>query len=109
MSVDEQVKLEYDRIRKLFDGQDEKQIELLEGVFWEAARIRCELNDLNVIKENAGGRVIVSKKNPALQRTLPISKELDRCRASYLNYKIRLLNVLGRNIEDDEDDLADFM
>ena len=47
-----EVQKEYERIKELFAGVDEKQMQLIDGALWEAARLRVELNDLNkIIKE----------------------------------------------------------
>lgn len=102
-----EVKEEYQRIRDLFDDCDEKQLELLDGTFWEAARIRKELNDLHKIVE-VSGLVKINPKNPSMQKELPVSKQIVRLRANYLNYMAKLSNILGKNVTDEDDDLEDF-
>lgn len=102
-----EIKKEYERIKKLFDGIDEKQIQLLEGAFWECARLKIELDDLHKIIKNSG-QVKVHPDNYEMQKELPVSKVLVKTRANYLNYIAKLSNVLGKNIDDEENDLEDF-
>lgn len=98
---------EYSRIKVLFTGVDEKQLSLIEGAIWEAARLRAELNRLNEIVKQSG-LVKVNPTNPSQQKELPVSRMIVKVRANYLNYIAKLSGVLGRNIDDDEDDLAEF-
>lgn len=101
------VQNEYERIKSLFEGADESQLNLIDGALWEAARIRVELNKLHeIVKES--GLIKVHPQNPALQKELPVSKLIVKARANYLNYISKLANLLGKNINDDEDDLSDY-
>lgn len=101
------VQKEYERIKSLFEGADEGQLNLIDGALWEAARIRVELNKLHeIVKES--GLIKVHPQNPALQKELPVSKLIVKARANYLNYISKLANLLGKNINDDEDDLSDY-
>ncbi|WP_053983817.1 hypothetical protein [Niameybacter massiliensis] len=102
-----EVKQEYERIKALFTGIDEKQLELIDGTIWEAARLRVELDDLYEIVKKSG-LVAVSTKNPSMQKELPVSKMIIKVRANYLNYIAKLSNILGKNIEDDDNDLSDY-
>ena len=98
-----EIEQEYERLKEIFNGCDEKQMDLLEGTFWEAARLRVELNSLHeIIKQT--GLVKVNPSNPLQQKELPISKLIVKVRANYLNYIAKLSNILGRNIDDDEDE-----
>lgn len=98
---------EYQRIKALFEGCDELQIKLLEGAFWECARLRTELDTLHQIVRKTG-LVKVNPSNPSMQKELPVSKLIVRTRANYLNYVAKLSNILGKNIGDEEDDLEEF-
>ncbi|MFR2529339.1 MAG: zinc-binding protein [Clostridium paraputrificum] len=101
------VQKEYERIKALFDGADESQLNLIDGAIWEAARIRVELNTLHeIVKES--GLIKVHPQNPALQKELPVSKLIVKARANYLNYISKLSNLLGKNIDDEDDDLSDY-
>ena len=98
---------EYERIKALFVGVDEKQLALVDGAIWEAARLRVELNRLNEIVKQTG-LVKLHPDNPAIQKELPVSRMIVKVRANYLNYVSKLSGVLGRNVDDEEDDLAEF-
>lgn len=102
-----EVEKEYERIKGLFDGTDEKQLQLLDGAFWECARLRVELNELGqIIKET--GLIKINPKNKSMQKELPVSKLVVKVRANYLNYLAKLSNILGKNVDDDFDDLEEF-
>ena len=101
------IKQEYERIKELFSGVDEKQLELADGAIWECARLRIELNDLHKIIEESG-LIKVHPKNPTMQKELPVSKLVVKARANYLNYIAKLSNILGKEIEEDYDELSDY-
>ena len=107
MVISLDVQEEYERIKALFDGTDEKQLSLLEGTFWECARLRVELNRLHeIVKES--GLVKVCPTNKTLQKELPVSKIIIKVRANYLNYVVKLSNILGKNVDEDIDDMEEF-
>ena len=101
------IKQEYERIKELFSGVDEKQLKLADGAIWECARLRIELNDLHEIIEE-GGLIKVHPKNPTMQKELPVSKLVVKARANYLNYIAKLSNILGKEIEENDDELSDY-
>ena len=96
-----EVKQEYERLRELFqDGADEKLM--------EAARIRCQLDELNKIAQ-AGGLVKYDTANPSRQKTQPIARTITQVRASYISYVAKLTKMLGGgSLEDDDDDLDEY-
>ena len=98
---------EYQRIKALFDGVDEKVLSLIDGAILESARIKIELDDMHeiVIKSNL---IKVNKENPLLQKELPISKLLTKQRANYINYISKLAGVLGNTEEEEDEELADY-
>jgi len=98
------IEKEYQRIKELFSGIDEKQLNLIDGAIRECARLKKELDDLHKIIEETG-LVKVNPNNSSMQKELPVSKLIVKVRA---NYFAKLSNVLGRNIEDDEDELSDY-
>lgn len=107
MESNEKVQREYERIKELFLGVEEKQLNLIDGAIWECARLRIELDDLhNIIKQT--GLVKVKSDNPLMQKELPVSKLIVKARANYLNYIAKLSNILGKTIEDDEDELSEY-
>ena len=103
-----EVEKEYLRIKSLFNECDEQQLSLLEGTFWECARLRVELDKLHeIVKET--GLIKVHPNNSSLQKELPVAKLIVKARANYLNYVSKLSSILGKNINDnDDDDLDEF-
>lgn len=104
---DEKILKEYNRIKGLFSGVDEKQLSLVDGAIVECARLKVELDNLHeIIKET--GLIKYNPNNMAQQKELPISKMIVKARANYLNYISKLSNLLGKNIEDEEDELSEY-
>lgn len=101
------VNQEYERIKALFDGAEQKQLDLVDGLIWEAARLRIELDGLNKIVQECG-LIKVNPDNINMQKELPVSRMIVKVRANYLNYIAKLNNILGCNAEDDEDGLGDY-
>lgn len=98
---------EYERIKALFDGVDEKQLSLIDGALWEAARLRSELDRLNGIVKDTG-LIRVNPDNPTQQKELPVSRLIVKVRANYLNYIAKLMNALGKSEDPDDNDLKAF-
>lgn len=94
---------EYKRLKALFDGADEKQVAAIDGALHEAAKLKCQLDDLNRLADKTG-LVLVSPSNPARQKELPVSRMITRVSANYLSYTTRIANALGKSIPDEEDD-----
>ena len=102
-----EIQKEYERLKTLFEGVDDIQLKLIDGALWEAARLRVELDNLNeIVKES--GLIKVHPQNPSVQKELPVSKLIVKARANYLNYISKLSGLLGKNIEDDDEDLGDY-
>jgi hypothetical protein len=101
------IKQEYERIKVLFVSCDDNQLALLDGSFWECARLRVELDNLHKIVLQTG-LVRVNPDNPNQQRELPVSKMIVKTRANYLNYIAKLSNILGKAISEEDDDLAEY-
>lgn len=101
------IEKEYQRIKELFKDCDESQLALLDGSFWECARLRIELDKLHDIVK-LSGLVKVNPSNPSQQKELPVSKMIVKIRANYLNYIAKLSNILGKNITDEDDELGDY-
>lgn len=99
---------EYKRIKGLFAGVEENQLALVDGAIREAARLRVELDNLHQIIKKTG-IVKIHPDNPTRQKELPVSKLIVKTRANYLHYIAKLSNILGRNVIEDDDDLADFV
>lgn len=102
-----EIQKEYERIKELFSGVEEKQLNLIDGAIWECARIKKELDDLHKIIETTG-LVKINPNNPGMQKELPVSKLIVKARANYLNYIAKLSNVLGKVVEDDYDELDEY-
>lgn len=102
------VEKEYERIKGIFGNADEKLLELVDGAIWEAARVRVELNELHEIIKTSG-RIKINPTNSSLQKELPVSKVIEKTRASYINYIAKLSSILGVNSGDDDDEeLSDY-
>ena len=103
------VEKEYKRIRELFIKADETLLQLVDGAIWEAARVRVELDELHEIIKSSG-RIKIHPKNSSLQKELPVSKVIEKTRASYINYIAKLSSILGIATGDDDDDeeLSDY-
>ena len=102
-----EIEKEYERIKELFSDGDEKQLQLIDGAIWECARLRVELNDLHdIIKKT--GLIKVNPKDPSMQKELPVSKLIVKARANYLNYIAKLSNMLGVNVDGEDDELSDY-
>jgi len=101
------VQQEYERIKALFDGVDEKQIALVDGSILEVARLRVELDRLNEIVK-VTGLVKTHPDNPMLQKELPVSKMITKVRANYLSYISRLSALLGKNVDEEDDELGEY-
>lgn len=98
---------EYNRIRNLFSDCDANMLALLDGLFWEAARLRVELNCLHS-EVKKSGLVKVNPQNPALQKENPVSKVLPKVRANYANICFKLAKILGKKDDDDDSGLDDY-
>ena len=95
------VSAEYERLKALFADVDEKQLSLVDGALWEAARLRSELDRLHEIAE-ASGLIKCHPDNPTIQKELPVSRMLPKVRANYTNIVFKLSKVLGTNFEDED-------
>ena len=93
---------EYDRVREIFQEADSRLLDAMDGVIWEAARCRAELDELHTIAEESG-LIRVDPKNPLRQKELPVSRQLVRVRASYLNHMTKLAKVFGQNAPEEDD------
>lgn len=93
---------EYDRIREIFKESEPGMLEVMDGVIWEAARCRVELDELHEIVEESG-LIRIHQKNPLRQKELPVSRQLVRVRASYLNHMTRLAKVFVRNASEEDE------
>lgn len=102
------IQKEYERLKNLFDGIDENNLSLLDGLLMECARFKVELDDLHeIVKET--GLIKFNPNNMSQQKELPVSKLITKVRANYLSYVSRLSGILGKNIlDDDEDELAGY-
>jgi hypothetical protein len=74
----------------------------------ECARLRVELNGLNEVVKKSG-LVKIHPTEPSLQKELPVSKMVVKVRANYLNYIAKLSNILGKNIDDEDNDLEEIL
>lgn len=97
---------EYDRIKGLFAGTDEGKLALLDGMIWEAARTRVQL-DLLAEQAAQTGLVKIHPDDCTKQKELPVSFSLSKTRSTYINILKTLSKELGRT-DDEEDELEEF-
>ncbi|MBP2657293.1 MAG: zinc-binding protein [Firmicutes bacterium] len=50
----------------------------------------------------------VHPDNPMRQVELPVSRMIVKVRAGYINYIAKLSGILGRSVDDEDDDLDEF-
>lgn len=98
---------EYKRIYDIFSEADDKQLELIDGMIWECARLRVELDSLYLTIKMTG-LIKVNPTNPLQQKELPVAKLIIKARANYLNYIAKLSSILGVNYDDDSDELEEY-
>lgn len=96
-----EIEEEYARLKALFADVDDKQLQLVEGSLWEAARLRAELERLHEIVK-VTGLVKCRPDNPTIQKELPVSRMLPKIRANYTNIIFKLSRVLGASINDED-------
>lgn len=95
------------RLLKLFANADETKLALLEGAISDNARLRCQIEELNIIADKSG-IVKVHPNNPSMQKELPVARQLTRLRASYVASCKLLCKELGGAAEEIDDELSDF-
>ncbi len=98
----EQVSTEYERLKKFFEENAPDRVELLDGLFMEAARLKAELDRAAEIIMLCGGRVRYNPANPMQQKIILAVKDLEKIRACYSNIMFKLNKALGGT--DDEED-----
>ncbi len=104
----EKIETEYKRLISLFEGLDEEQLILIDGAILEAARMKIELDELAAIVNSSGGLVKVNPENVRQQKELPSSKLITKLRPNYLSYIDKLFKLLGKDAEDEDDEMSDY-
>lgn len=104
----EKIETEYKRLISLFEGLDEEQLILIDGAILEAARMKIELDELATIVNSSGGLVKVNPENVRQQKELPSSKLITKLRPNYLSYIDKLFKLLGKDAEDEDDEMSDY-
>ncbi|MBO3344325.1 zinc-binding protein [Clostridium perfringens] len=104
----EKIETEYKRLISLFEGLDEEQLILIDGAILEAARMKIELDELAVIVNSSGGLVKVNPENVRQQKELPSSKLITKLRPNYLSYIDKLFKLLGKDTDDEDDEMSDY-
>lgn len=99
---------EYDRLRGLIENSDPTKVALLDGLLWEAAKARVQLQELGDIAD-ATGPIRVSNTDYRKQAALPVIQELTKVRASYTHLMDRLMKHLDFSAADEDDSFADFL
>lgn len=104
----EKIETEYKRLISLFEGLDEEQLILIDGSILEAARMKIELDELAAIVNSSGGLVKVNPENVRQQKELPSSKLITKLRPNYLSYIDKLFKLLGKDADDEDDEMSDY-
>lgn len=104
----EKIETEYKRLISLFEGIDEEQLILIDGAILEAARMKIELDELAAIVNSSGGLVKVNPENVRQQKELPSSKLITKLRPNYLSYIDKLFKLLGKDADDEDDEMSDY-
>ncbi|HAT4336762.1 TPA: zinc-binding protein [Clostridium perfringens] len=104
----EKIETEYKRLISLFEGLDEEQLILIDGAILEAARMKIELDELAAIVNSSGGLVKVNPENVRQQKELPSSKLITKLRPNYLSYIDKLFKLLGKDADDEDDEMSDY-
>ncbi|MGU8655218.1 zinc-binding protein [Clostridium perfringens] len=104
----EKIEIEYKRLISLFEGLEEEQLMLIDGAILEAARMKIELDELAAIVNSSGGLVKVNPENVRQQKELPSSKLITKLRPNYLSYIDKLFKLLGKDAEDEDDEMSDY-
>ncbi len=104
----EKIETEYKRLISLFEGLDEEQLILIDGAILEAARMKIELDELAAIVNSSGGLVKVNPENVRQQKELPSSKLITKLRPNYLSYIDKLFKLLGKDAEEEDDEMSDY-
>ncbi len=100
----ERVSTEYERLKKIFEENAPERVELLDGLFMEAARLKAELDRAAEIIILCGGRVRYNPINPTQQKIIPAVKDLEKIRACYSNIMFKLNKALGGTDDEDKDE-----
>ena len=101
------VQEEHDRIMALFENADDMQKKLADGLVWEAAKMRVQMDEMNAII-NKTGYVLVSPINPLRQKELPISRAITKIRANYVAYIQRIRSLMDVETDDEYDGLEEY-
>ncbi|BDU81810.1 zinc-binding protein [Clostridium perfringens] len=104
----EKIETEYKRLISLFEGLDEEQLILIDGAILEAARMKIELDELAAIVNSSGGLVKVNPENVRQQKELSSSKLITKLRPNYLSYIDKLFKLLGKDTDDEDDEMSDY-
>lgn len=106
-ATQQEIKGEHDRLMALFERADDTQKSLADGLVWEAAKMRVQLNEMNKIIEKTG-LVRIDPNNPLRQKELPISRVMAKVRANYVAYIQRIRSLMDIDMEDEDDGLAEY-
>jgi hypothetical protein len=102
-----ELSIEIERLKAKFKNADESKLDALNELVGEAAKIAIDLKRLNEIAA-ISGLVETSPDNPRKQRVLPVSAELARHRASYVNVMDKLMKHLAVEQDEDDDGLGEY-
>lgn len=100
------VQLEYERLRSLFNSVDQTKADLVDNLLKEAAFMKVELSNLRIQIRKHGA---VQISNHGSQRQTEAAKYYTKLVNSYGTVIKTLNSVLGKDTIDDDDEFDEFM
>lgn len=101
-----EVSIEYNRLKKLFESVDVTRSELVDNLLHEAAFMKVQLSNLRLqIKE----RGAIQYSNKGGQRQTEAAKYYTKLINSYGTIIKSLNSIIGKNIIDEDDEFDEFM
>ena len=105
---DDKIIKEVERLKSLFPHADENKLIAMEGLIEQAAYTKLYLKKLNE-QAYKSGLVEVHPNNPTMQKALPVSTEISKHTASLTNIMDKLFKHLAIDIDEEDDDLDEFI
>ena len=99
---------ELNKLNEIFSDVEESDKKLVEGLIQDAAFLYAENFVIKQVLEDTG-MIKIHPDNPNLQKPLPIAKEYRQNLNSYSVVIKSLSSVLQKKIDDEDDDMDEFV